>query len=251
MISRPTKSVELGRKNHQLGRTRIHGYDHVRLMNESEFRVEMTAYRHTTEDAVANRVLHSPDTYRCWEAEHDRLMRTVSELHRLEAQVTALRATAFGLVHRRALFEYLRTRHVIGAKRHRLLALFHPYRDYTNAVLAEHGKYIRCSSSYVCTHHLGEKLMHDTAFDEPLRLYEHWYGEYFRAYCDCELAGTEEEKRAAAPLDALKPLLKYRLSEARQAILAMPRAPAKAWREVQMRKPNGDTQRLRALFADH
>jgi len=50
-------------------------------------------------------------------------------------------------------------------------------------------------------------------------------------------------------MEALKPLLKYQLAEARQAILAMPQMPAEDWREAQIRKPTGDTQRLQALFA--
>jgi hypothetical protein len=229
----------------------IHAYNHARLMEESESRVEMTAYLHTPADAAASRVLESPDIYRRWEAEHDRLMRTVSEVRRIDAQVAALRATVFRLVHRRALFEYLRVRHVTGPKRHWLLGIFYGCRDYTNAVIAEHSNYVRCSTSYVCTHHLGEHLMNDAAFDEPMQLYEQWYSEYFRVYCDFELAETVEEKRAAASLDALKPLLKYRLNEARQAILAMPPMLEKDWREVQIRKPNGDTQRLRALFGSN
>ena len=90
--------------------------------------------------------------------------------------------------------------------------------------------------------------MQDAAFDEPLRMYEQWYSEYFRAFCDVALAETEEEKLAIAPMEALKPLLKYQLAEARQAILAMPQMPTEDWREAQIRKPTGDTQRLRVLL---
>jgi hypothetical protein len=93
--------------------------------------------------------------------------------------------------------------------------------------------------------------MQDAAFCEPLQLYEAWYAEYFRAYCDTELAETEDERQASVALDALKPLLKQRLCEARQAILAMPQSPDREWREVQIRKPNGDTQRLRVIFGAH
>jgi len=226
----------------------LHAYKHSRLMEESELRVEMAAYLNTPADTVACRVLKSREIYRRWEAEHDRLLRPVSEQRFLDQQVTALRSSIFGLVHRRALFEYLRKRQLTGTKRHRLLAIFYGPRDYTNAVLTEHGNYIRWSSSYVCMHHLGENLLHDAAFDEPLQLYEEWYSDYFGAYCDTELAGGEEEERSCASLDALQPLLKHRLSEARQAILAMPQTPEKDWREVEIRKPNGDTQRLRTLF---
>lgn len=90
--------------------------------------------------------------------------------------------------------------------------------------------------------------MEDSALEEPLQMYEQWYGEYFRAFCDGALAETEEEKLAAAPMEALKPLLKQQLAEARQAIVQMPRNPGKDWREVQIRKSTGDTQKLRVLF---
>lgn len=217
-------------------------------MEESELRVEMSAHSRAPNDVVVSRLLESPSVYRHWEADHDRLMRSVSGELRLARQVTALRATAFGLVHRRALFEYLRDAHLAGPKRRRLFALFYGCRDYTNAVLTEHGNYVRVSSSLLCAHHLGEHLMHDAAFEEPLQLYEQFYREYFRAFCDAELAETDEERQLAAPQDALRPLLKYRLTEARQAILAMPQVAEKEWRELQIRRPNGDTQRMRSIF---
>jgi hypothetical protein len=229
----------------------IHAFRHGRLMEESELRVQMSVHLHSPADTIASRVLDCPESYRRWEAEHDHLMRAVSGQQRLDGQITALRTTLFGLVHRRALFEYVRERQISGSKRHRLLSLFYGCRDYTNAVLAEHARYVRCSSSYVCTHYLGEHLMRDAAFDEPLQLYEQWFAEYFRAYCDKELAETELEKEACVPLDALKPLLKHRLSEARQAILAMPQTTDREWREVQIRKPNGDTQRMKTIFGSN
>jgi hypothetical protein len=229
----------------------VRGFGHVRLMEESELRVQMSAYLHSPADAAARRMLDSPETYRRWEVEHDRLMHTISDLGRLVEQVTALRKTVFALVHRRAVFEYLREDQVTGDRRRRVLALFYGCRDYADAVLREHANYVRYSSSYLCTHHLGEHLMHDAAFCEPLLLYEEWYAEYFRAYCDTELAETEQEKEASIALEALRPLLKHRLAEARQAILAMPQSPDREWREVEIRKPNGDTQRMRAIFGKH
>ena len=91
--------------------------------------------------------------------------------------------------------------------------------------------------------------MRDAALDEPLQIYQRWYAEYFRTFCDVALAETEEEKHKVAPMEALQPLLKYQLAEARQAILQMPQVPADEWREASIRKPTGDTQRLRALFS--
>ena len=229
---------------------RLHAYKHAQLMEESEARVAMTVgYDSPADVLVARGVLQQPDTYRRWEAEHDRLMRAVSDQARFERQMVALRSTAFLLVHRKALFDYLRDRKIIGARRHRLFAHFYGYRDYTNAVLAEHGNYVRCSSSYLCTQYLAEHLMHDAAFDEPLQMYEQWYAEYFRTFCDAALADTENERMAAAPMEALMPLLKHQLAEARKSILEMPQTPVEDWKEAQIRKRTGDTQKLRVLVA--
>jgi hypothetical protein len=227
----------------------IQGYRHSRLMEESQSRLEAAARSGPPEEMlVASRIVEHPLSYRVWESEHDRLIRTVSVNVRLAPQIGALRSMAFGLIHRKALFEYLRTCQVTGAKRHRLFALFYGgARDYANAVIAEHANFIRCSSSYLCSDHLAEQLMRDAAFDEPMRLYEEWYSEYFRVFCDVALAETEEERSALAPLDALKPLLKYRLTQARNSILALPQVPTTVWREVEIRKATGETQKLRRL----
>jgi hypothetical protein len=230
----------------------IQGYRHSRLMEESQSRLEAAARSGPPEEMlVASRIVEHPTSYRLWESEHDRLIRNVSANARLAPQIGALRSMAFGLIHRRALFEYLRTREVTGAKRHRLFALFHSGRDYANSVVAEHANFIRCSSSYLCTDHLAAQLMRDAAFDEPMQLYEEWYSEYFRVFCDVALAETAEEKSALAPLDALKPLLKHRLAQARDSILALPRVPATVWREVEIRKATGETQKLRRLSFEH
>ncbi len=226
----------------------VRAYKHARLMDESEWRVEVAASSYLPEEMLASRVLENPLTYRRWAAEHHRLLQPVAALSRVENQVVSLRSTALSLVHRKALFEYLRQRSLTGRKRRRLFELFYGYRDYSNAVLAEHNNYVRCSSSYLCTQYLAEHLMHDEALLEPLLLYEQRFAEYFRAFCDGELAETEEERRLAEPLDVLRPLLKYQLTEARQAILKMPLAPERQWREVEIRKATGQTQRLRALF---
>lgn len=225
----------------------LRAYKHARLMAESESRVEMTAKSLAPADIlVAQRILVRPVEFTRWVAHHDPLMRAVSTHGQVSRQMVALRATAFSLVHRRALFEYLRQRRLTGTKRKKLLAVFYGCADYTNAMLAEHGNYVRSSSSYLCTQHLAENLMHDPALDEPLALYEEWYAEYFHAFCDVELAETDEEKQACLAQESLKPLLKYRVTEARKAILDMPQTP-REWREVRIRKATGDTQRLRAL----
>jgi hypothetical protein len=218
-------------------------------MGESEARIEMAGcFESGTDMLVASRLLECPDAYRRWEAEHDHLLRTVSEQAQFSRQVVMLRSAACALVHRKALFEYLRDCRVTRARRHRLFALFYGCRDYTNAVLAEHGNYVRSSSSYLCMNYLGEHLMRDAALDEPLQIYERGYAEYFRTFCDVALAETEEERQKVAPMEVLQPLRKYQLAEARQAILHMPQVPAEDWRQASIRKPTGDTLRMCAPF---
>ena len=62
----------------------VRAYKHSRLMEESEWRVEIAASSRLREDLVARRVLESPLAYRRWTGEHDRLMRAVSAHARLE-----------------------------------------------------------------------------------------------------------------------------------------------------------------------
>jgi hypothetical protein len=165
----------------------------------------------------------------------------------LTRQVIALRSTALALLHRKAVFEYLQERQLTRSQRHRLMALFHSMREYTASLIAEHGNYLRGFSSYWCSHHVARRLMKDGAFADPLHLYQERYADYFRVFCDVELADTEDEKQAVEPMRLLQPLLKLQLVEARREILTMPYRPQKVWREVEIRRPTGDTTRLRTL----
>jgi hypothetical protein len=174
-------------------------------------------------------------------------MRRVSEHRYLNRQVVALRSTALSLMHRKAVFEYLQERQLTRQQRHKLMSMFHTLKDYSASLIAEHGNYVRGASSYYCSHHLARRLMKDSAFAEPLWLYQERYTDYFRVHCDVELAESESEKQAVAPMRLLQPLLKSQLAEARHEILNMAYRPEKVWREVEIRRPTGDTERLRAL----
>jgi hypothetical protein len=223
-------------------------YKHERLMDASERCVEAVARSGGTEDQlVACRILEQPAAYQRWISDHDHLMRSVSEQAKLERQMLALRRSTFSLVHRKALFGYLRDQHVVGVRRRKLFELFYGPRDYACSVVAEHGNYLRSTSSYLCSRLLADELMHDGAMQDPLQLYEEEYAEYFRIFCDITLAETAEEKETTSPFLALQPLLKQRLYEARQAILDLPRQPGNGWRELLLRQPTGDTVKLRVI----
>ena len=96
----------------------LSAYKHARLMAESQSRVEMAANSVSPADLlVAQRILDRPAEFTRWEAHHDNLMRAVSAHSRLAGQMVALRHTAFTLVHRKALFEYLRARQMTAVSR--------------------------------------------------------------------------------------------------------------------------------------
>jgi hypothetical protein len=227
---------------------RIQGINQARLMEESELCIaESAKYGTPAQILVASRLLAHPETYRRWESEHFQLMRRVSEHRYLNRQVVALRSTALTLLHRKAVFEYLQERQLTRQQRHKLMSMFHTLGDYSASLIAEHGNYVRGASSYWCSHHLARRLMKDSAFAEPLLLYQERYTDFFRVHCDVELAQSESEKQAVEPMRLLQPLLKKQLTEARQEILSMAYRPEKVWREVEIRRPTGDTERLRAL----
>jgi hypothetical protein len=213
-----------------------------RLMDESGARLQQLA-RHGTasEQRVALRVLDDPRAWSLWENEHTVLMRKVAAAARTAGQGAALKAGSFSLIQRKALFEYLARRALRGEARRRVLAMFHGGRAYTDAMLTEHGNFVRAACSHLCSKHIGTVVMLDGAFQEPLARYEQLFDEYFQTFCDVSLGEHEE----AESLRALLPYLKHQVAELRKAILAMPRTLPDLMREAQIRRPSGDTLRMR------
>lgn len=169
---------------------------------------------------VASRILDTPAEFRRWEGEHARLMRGIAGLTRRALQVRALLSATLGLLHRKALFEYLRDHQVPTAGRQRLIGHFYGHNDYVQTLLAEHGKYLRSAASYLCTSHIGSDCLQHAAFGEPLRAYVSLYDEYFRTYCNSVLARDGDE--TSENLEALLPYLKRELLETRNRLLARP-----------------------------
>lgn len=213
-----------------------------RLMDESGARIQQLA-RHGTaaERRVALRVLDVPRAWSLWESEHTALMRKVASAARGAGQTGALKSGTFALIERKALFEYLTRRELRGDARRRMLARFYGGRAYTDAMIAEHGNFVRATCSHLCSKHIGTVVMLDGAFQEPLARYEQLFDEYFQTFCDVTLGEHEE----AESMRALLPYLKHQVVELRKAILAMPRTLPDLMREAQIRRPSGDTLRVR------
>jgi hypothetical protein len=223
--------------------------DHKRLMRESTDRVHSALYSaNPDEQLVASRLLESPSAFRVWESEHSGLMLEVANPSFRRTQAALLKKATFRLIHRKALFEYLRDERIRGSVRRRIIVHFHPAQDYTRSVIAEHGLYLRKACSFLCASHVGGHVVRDPGFFDPMRYYQELYAAYFQIFCSTHF-GTDSAD--AEPQCELLPLLKHQLEECRVAI--MNPQPETEWlmREVELRRPIGDTARLPRLDGFH
>ena len=99
------------------------------------------------EQQAAAPLLASPTDYRKWEAEHGRLISAVASPPTGDRQARALLSAALSLIHRKALFEYLRAHARRSTDRRALMQHFHASESYTQAVVGEHGNYQRSIAS--------------------------------------------------------------------------------------------------------
>jgi hypothetical protein len=215
-------------------------------MRESTDRVESALRSEDpVEQLVASRLMENACAFQAWESEHSVLMRQVATGFQ-RTQAALLKKAAFRLIHRKALFEYLRDQHVRGETRRRIVGNFHPTRDYTRAVISEHGVYLRKACSFMCTSHVGANVVYDPGFSDPMQRYQLLYREYFELYCSTHFSavptGTEPQSESE-----LLPLLKFQLEECRYLIM---HDPESEWfkREVELRESTGDTVRLPRLY---
>jgi hypothetical protein len=222
--------------------------NHERLMRESTDRVQSALYSdNPNEQLVASRLLQNPAAFRTWESEHSGLMREIAYPSFKRTQAALLKKATFRLVHRKALFEYLRDEQVRGSIRRRIILSFHPTQDYTRSVIAEHGVYIRKACSFLCTNHVGGNVVRDPGFLDPMRRYEELYAEYFQLFCSTQFGTGSGDTELHA---ALLPLLKHQLEECRLAVMN-PRPEEWLKREAELRESTGETVRLPHLGALH
>ena len=219
--------------------------DHKRLMRESTDRLRSALYSdNPNEQLVASRLLESPAAFRTWESEHSGLMRVVANPRFRHTQAALLKKATFRLIHRKALFEYLRHERIRDSVRRRIIISFHPAQEYTRSVIAEHGLYIRKACSFLCTSHVGGNVVRDPGFFDPMRRYQELYAEYFQIFCSTHF-GTDSAD--TEPQGELLPLLKHQLEECRMAIMNPQTQAEWSMREAELRQPTGDTVRLPQL----
>lgn len=222
-----------------------HAISHARLMRESTDRVQTALISpDNNEQLVARRILENPAVWSQWENEHSSLMRQLANCGARRVQVAALKHATFRLLHGKALFQYLRRGEIRGAARVQVMAHFRAGRNYEDAMVAEHHVYLRKACSYLCASHVGSGVVEDPSFLDPMQQYEQLYAEYFNVYCATLIESSNSRTVSQA---ALLPLLKKQLNEYRWAILDPRRAQPFLQREVELRAPTGDTQRLPTL----
>jgi hypothetical protein len=220
-----------------------------RLMRESEQCLQDAARTgDERQQLVAERILGSVNLWCRWEVEHKALVRGVASFTGTDAQSIALRSAGLGLIHRKALFEYLRTNHLRDAARRRVICYFRGSLQYSDAVISEHGHYLRSAGSHLCAHHLGVAVLMDGTFQSPVARYEELYTEYFQAFCE-NLIGVDAE--AAAQQRSMLPLLKHEVTRLHASILTLPRTKVDLDYEALLRRPTGDTQRLKRPRTHH
>jgi len=226
--SKPTLESQLVRRFGQsLLNASFSRLSHDRLMEASHECVKEASRSDLPQvEIVATRLFESTQTYRTWENQHAALMRSVAAERLPAAQRATMLSASFSLIHRKALFEYMRDKKLRGEQRQALVQHFFPLRDVADSVRAEHQQYVRSAASHLCVGHVGRDLMFDTLFAAPLLEYEDIYNEYFNAHCDQIVA---ESKGLSVPAAMLSDM-KNRVSEWRRALLALTQSQSGTWR---------------------
>jgi hypothetical protein len=173
----------------------------ARLMEASESCIEdVHRYGLPAQRQIVEALFNDATTYRRWESEHFRLMQSVAEESRLDGERYRLRMTCFSLTHSKALFEYLRARRVTGTDRVAVFRAFYGGLDYSRAVIAEHGRFLRATWSRLCADHIGATLLRDAVFVASLQDYESAYLDYVSLYCGNAIAESRGTDYAPATL---------------------------------------------------
>ncbi len=215
-------------------------------METAAERMEILAREGNGESAdCARQILHSAVAWSRWEQELGTALRPVATFRSRMLQVRALRQASFTWVHRAAPFRYLRGHKVRGLRRRRLVAtLYGQFAGYEHSMVVEHETYLRSVCHGSCAAYLGEAVFEDPLYRESMNRYQMLYMEYFRAF-GVFTCGKEGRGKALAQM--MLPMMKSQLAEMRKALLLHPLRADWLERESLLRRPTGDTQRLRRL----
>jgi hypothetical protein len=190
----------------------------ARLMEYSELFLVRAAESDLPQNSqLAARLLKDKPLHRRWANAHGLLMHSVAAPARPADKVIELRKVTFLTLHRKAPFEYMRDRHVIGPARRQLIRSLFGTQHYAECLVREHMAFLSSACSFICAESLCSEVLGDAAFCEALAHYESAYGEYYRTYGDSLLAQHSGETAAE---QSLLPYLRYQLKVIREHMLS-------------------------------
>ncbi len=194
------------------------GFTTARLMEYSERFLARAAQAELPQASqIAARLLQDPPLHRRWEHTHSQLMHGVAAPSRPAAKAMELRKVTFLTLHRKAPFEYMRDRHVVGPARRKLIRSLFGSQDYAQCLVREHQAFLSSACRYICAGSLCGEVLGEAAFCEALAHYERAYTEYYRAYGDSLLAEHSGEN---SPVQSLLPYLRYQLKVIREHMVS-------------------------------
>lgn len=156
---------------------------HRKLMHESEYALQAASASPSPRiSRIVGTILSDGRIYREWESTHASLLLPIAQRRKSLAQLMELRSAEVELIHRRALFGFLQRSGVTGERRRRLFRTIHTTRDFEDAVLAEHRRYMMAVSSHVSADHLID-VMKDVNSKQLLEVYQDSYMRYFEMRC--------------------------------------------------------------------
>ena len=219
-----------------------------KLMEASDEALTMAAFNADEASSAAisaERLLEDSRSYREWECRHERLMAAVGDLPTVGEQLYTLREQALAQVHRKALFEVLRTGDWTHEERRFVFRqLYGDHGDEFAGILSAHRDFLQAGASHWCLVSIGDRFMHDAVLDSWLAEYERGYNHYIESYVKNVL---EQGGLRSDPSGEFRVSQKSDLAEARRQILSVPRVPKRSRTGELLRVATGDTQRLPRL----
>lgn len=222
---------------------RAHDSDTLRnrMLECSELRIEEAANSADHHARLAAyRVLESAKTWHDWGTSHNQLVSQIAAQRNAAQQSLAVKRMALSMIHLKAPFEYLREYAVRGAERQRFFQTLYGSNDYARAVVREHRNYLSAMCSYLCVDRFcgGGSL-------QFIRNYERRYATYWNLQAQAlEREVRGESLMVEVDADVLRSL-RTDVKAAREQLLDAGLSAADRLTLEELRRPTGDTVRLR------
>lgn len=223
-----------------LARSRDADVLRARLLESSELRIEEAAQEPRSHASLAaSRVLESTQAWREWGLSHNLLLNSIVEQRNSAQQSNAVKRMALSVIHRKAPFEFLRDHGVRGGERRQYFQGLYGRSHYARAVVLEHRHFLGAMCSYLCV----ERFCGTNSW-QRIRHYERRYTNYWTLHSQA-MARRDEDEITAAMDSAVVRSLRNEIRELREQLLGTAPSAADRYTLEELRRPTGDTVRLR------